>query len=173
MLPQAFLNRMESMLGNEYPAFLESYDKDKYQALRLNSIKGDTAQMKEKVPFSLQPVAWAKDGFYYEKDDTPGRHPLHEAGVYYIQEPSAMAPVSYLMEDYDVVQKEAADCQERILDLCAAPGGKAHRSRQECMKCTHQGSGRSRDFSSAMKSIRHARRFYLRTWSGWGLQMQW
>lgn len=51
MLPQAFLNRMESMLGNEYPAFLESYDKDKYQALRLNSIKGDTAQMKEKVPF--------------------------------------------------------------------------------------------------------------------------
>ena len=125
MLPQAFLNRMESMLGNEYPAFLESYDKDKYQALRLNSIKGDTAQMKEKVPFSLQPVAWAKDGFYYEKDDTPGRHPLHEAGVYYIQEPSAMAPVSYLMEDYDVVQKEAADCQERILDLCAAPGGKS------------------------------------------------
>ena len=60
MLPQAFLNRMESMLGNEYPAFLESYDKDKYQALRLNSIKGDTAQMKEKVPFSLQPIAWAK-----------------------------------------------------------------------------------------------------------------
>ena len=125
MLPQAFLNRMESMLGNEYPAFLESYDKDKYQALRLNSIKGDTAQMKEKVPFSLQPVAWAKDGFYYEKDDTPGRHPLHEAGVYYIQEPSAMAPVSYLMEDYDVVQKEPAACQERILDLCAAPGGKS------------------------------------------------
>ena len=125
MLPQAFLNRMESMLGNEYPAFLESYDKDKYQALRLNSIKGDTAQMKEKVPFSLQPIAWAKDGFYYEKDDTPGKHPLHEAGVYYIQEPSAMAPVSYLMEDYDVVQKEAADCQERILDLCAAPGGKS------------------------------------------------
>ena len=125
MLPQVFLNRMESMLGNEYPAFLESYDKDKYQALRLNSIKGDTAQMKEKVPFSLQPIAWAKDGFYYEKDDTPGKHPLHEAGVYYIQEPSAMAPVSYLMEDYDVVQKEAADCQERILDLCAAPGGKS------------------------------------------------
>ena len=52
MLPQAFLNRMESMLGNEYPAFLESYDKDKYQALRLNSIKGDTAQMQGKVPFS-------------------------------------------------------------------------------------------------------------------------
>lgn len=51
MLPQAFLNRMESMLGNEYPAFLESYDKDKYQALRLNSIKGDTAQMKGKSTF--------------------------------------------------------------------------------------------------------------------------
>lgn len=115
MLPQVFLNRMESMLGNEYPAFLESYDKDKYQALRLNSIKGDTAQMKEKVPFSLQPIAWAKDGFYYEKDDTPGKHPLHEAGVYYIQEPSAMAPAEYL----------EAKPGERILDLCAAPGGKS------------------------------------------------
>lgn len=103
------------MLGNEYPAFLESYDKDKYQALRLNSIKGDTAQMQGKVPFSLQPVAWAKDGFYYEKDDTPGRHPLHEAGVYYIQEPSAMAPAEYL----------EAKPGERILDLCAAPGGKS------------------------------------------------
>ena len=125
MLPQAFLNRMESMLGNEYPAFLESYDKDKYQALRLNSIKGDTAQMQGKVPFSLRPVVWAKDGFYYEKDNTPGKYPLHEAGVYYIQEPSAMAPVSYLMGDYDVVQKEPAACQERILDLCAAPGGKS------------------------------------------------
>jgi 16S rRNA C967 or C1407 C5-methylase (RsmB/RsmF family)/NOL1/NOP2/fmu family ribosome biogenesis protein len=145
MLPQAFLNRMESMLGEEYPAFLESYEKEKYQALRLNSIKGDTAQMKDKVPFQLQPVAWAKDGFYYEKDDTPGKYPLHEAGVYYIQEPSAMAPVSYLMGDYDIkrlpsgasvdsdheaelhdiAHKEAASCQERILDLCAAPGGKS------------------------------------------------
>ena len=90
------------MLGEEYPAFLESYEKEKYQALRLNSIKGDIAQMKDKVPFQLQPVAWAKDGFYYEKDDTPGKYPLHEAGVYYIQEPSAMAPVSYLMGDYDI-----------------------------------------------------------------------
>ena len=145
MLPQAFLNRMESMLGEEYPAFLESYEKEKYQALRLNSIKGDIAQMKDKVPFQLQPVAWAKDGFYYEKDDTPGKYPLHEAGVYYIQEPSAMAPVSYLMGDYDIkrlpsgasvdsdheaelhdiAHKEAASCQERILDLCAAPGGKS------------------------------------------------
>ena len=119
MLPQAFLNRMESMLGEEYPAFLESYEKEKYQALRLNSIKGDIAQMKDKVPFQLQPVAWAKDGFYYEKDDAPGKYPLHEAGVYYIQEPSAMAPAAYL------TRQMADGAGERILDLCAAPGGKS------------------------------------------------
>lgn len=41
MLPQEFLERMENMLGEEYPAFLKSYDIARYQALRLNPQKGD------------------------------------------------------------------------------------------------------------------------------------
>lgn len=122
MLPQEFLKRMERMLGEEYPAFLESYEKEKKQSLRINPVKGETEQIKKRLPFFLSPVPWESHGFCYGREDAPGRHPYHEAGVYYIQEPSAMAPVSYLMAD---VYGESHCCSERILDLCAAPGGKS------------------------------------------------
>ena len=126
MLPQDFLQRMEQMLGAEYPAFLKSYDEDRHQALRLNILKGSVGKLRERLPFSLSPVPWAEDGFYYGKDDAPGKHPFHEAGVYYIQEPSAMAPASFLMGE---LKEEDSGCGapggERILDLCAAPGGKS------------------------------------------------
>ena len=114
MLPQEFLDRMRQMLGEEYPAFVESYEKEKYQALRVNALKADCKRLKEEAAFSLEPVPWETNGFYYGKEDAPGKHPYHEAGVYYIQEPSAMAPAAYL----------EAKPGERVLDLCAAPGGK-------------------------------------------------
>lgn len=114
MLPQEFLDRMRQMLGEEYPAFVESYEKEKYQALRVNALKADCKRLKEEAVFSLEPVPWEPNGFYYGKEDAPGKHPYHEAGVYYIQEPSAMAPAAYL----------EAKSGERVLDLCAAPGGK-------------------------------------------------
>lgn len=126
MLPQEFLKRMERMLGEEYPAFMESYEKEKRQSLRINPIKGETEQIKRQLPFSLSPVSWECHGFCYDSEDAPGKHPYHEAGVYYIQEPSAMAPVSYLMSDvYEGSSGESHPYSERILDLCAAPGGKS------------------------------------------------
>ncbi len=117
MLPQLFLERMENMLREEYPLFVNSFEREKYQALRLNPLKCRRAAERQevKMPFRLTPVPWTEDGFYYEKEAQPGKHPYHEAGVYYIQEPSAMAPVTLLQ-----VQPG-----ERILDLCAAPGGKS------------------------------------------------
>ena len=115
MLPQAFLDRMEKMLGDEYPAFIQSYEKEQYQALRVNPLKADRDTFVLRSPFTLRPVAWERNGFYYEKGDAPGKHPYHAAGVYYIQEPSAMAPAAYL----------DAKPGEKILDLCAAPGGKS------------------------------------------------
>lgn len=135
MLPELFLKRMQEMLGDEYPAFLESYDKDRYQALRLNALKirkdgRSAAQLPDRqaehgseadrevcagLPWNLTKVPWAENGYYYDKEDQPGKHPYHEAGVYYIQEPSAMAPVGMLKV-----------CPgEKVLDLCAAPGGKS------------------------------------------------
>ena len=115
MLPLEFEQRMKQMLGEEYAAFEASYEKEKYQALRLNPLKVNKESFLEKTAFTLTQVPWEKNGFYYTAQDTPGKHPYHEAGVYYIQEPSAMAPVPFL-------EVKPGD---RVLDLCAAPGGKS------------------------------------------------
>ena len=110
MLPEAFLKRMESQLGSEYPAFLASLERPRAVALRFNPLKGERPQL----PFVGQSVPWEPEGFYYDPDSRPGLHVFHEAGVYYLQEASAMAPVALL------------DPQpgEKVCDLCAAPGGK-------------------------------------------------
>ncbi|MDE7323719.1 MAG: RsmB/NOP family class I SAM-dependent RNA methyltransferase [Lachnospiraceae bacterium] len=116
-LPQDFMDRMQDMLKDAYPAFLRSYAECRLQALRVNALKGTRETFLEKAPFSdLRRVPWEENGFYYDgsSDCAPGKHPFHQAGVYYIQEPSAMAPAAYL---------EAVP-GERVLDLCAAPGGK-------------------------------------------------
>lgn len=116
-LPEAFLDRMREMLGEEYDAFLEGFEQERYQALRVNPLKWAESRGIEAGlrAFHLTPVSWEKCGYYYDRSDQPGRHPYHEAGVYYIQEPSAMAPVP-LMEIRP---------GEKVLDLCAAPGGKS------------------------------------------------
>ena len=110
MLPEAFLNRMKLQLGEEYPAFLDSLERPRAVALRFNPLKGERPTM----DFVQAQVPWEPEGFYYDPEARPGLHPYHEAGVYYLQEASAMAPVALL------------DPQpgERVCDLCAAPGGK-------------------------------------------------
>ena len=119
MLPEAFLERMQKQLGAEYAEFLASYDRPKNQALRLNALKKTESgeSMKECLTalFHMEKVPWAQSGYYYDGTTGPGKHPYHEAGLYYVQEPSAMAPAGFL----DVRPGE------RVLDLCAAPGGKS------------------------------------------------
>ena len=114
-LPPAFLARMKRQLGDRYEAFLASYAGGRTYGLRFNPLKADRQDFLKKVPFALRDVPWADEGFYYEADVQPGRHALHDAGLYYIQEPSAMAAVPAL-------DPEPGD---RVLDLCAAPGGKS------------------------------------------------
>ncbi len=116
-LPADFINRMQTMLGEQFDTFIQSYENTNYQALRVNRLKGTAEQFLKMADFadSLSPVSWTTDGFYYPENLRPGKHPYHEAGVYYIQEPSAMMPAALL---------DAAP-GERILDLCAAPGGKS------------------------------------------------
>lgn len=115
MFPVEFTERMQKMLGEEYEDFLQSYDKKKSQALRVNTLKGSGEKFAELSPFGLTQVQWEKNGFYYGEEDRPGKHPYHEAGVYYIQEASAMVPAACL----------EAMPGEKVLDLCAAPGGKS------------------------------------------------
>ena len=113
-LPQEFQEKMKRLLGEEYEAFLEGYDREKAQSLRVNTGKIAAEVFAETAPFTLRQVPWVPEGFYYGKEDRPGKHPYHEAGLYYIQEPSAMA----------VGALAGAKPGERVLDLCAAPGGK-------------------------------------------------
>ncbi|MEX2414566.1 MAG: RsmB/NOP family class I SAM-dependent RNA methyltransferase [Paenibacillaceae bacterium] len=125
-LPEAFLNRMEHLLGTDFTAFLASYDASRIYGLRINTLKARKEAFLELNPFQLSPIPWVEEGFYYEEEDRPGKHPYYHAGLYYIQEPSAMAPV-------ELLQIQPGD---RVLDLCAAPGGK---STQIAAKLQHQG----------------------------------
>ncbi|MBE5870575.1 MAG: hypothetical protein E7294_04865 [Lachnospiraceae bacterium] len=116
-LPADFLEEIKEILtdAKEYEQFLNSFEKKRAYGLRYNPLLGDRQHFLETVPFACKPVAWAKDGYYCDKEAQPGKHFLHEAGAYYIQEPSAMA-VAELLE---------AQPGEVICDLCAAPGGKS------------------------------------------------
>lgn len=120
-LPDGFVNKMKNLFGEQWEDFLESYEKERYQALRFNPLKqGNSKENYEEILRTLnieetQSVAWTETGFYYEQEAHPGKHPYHEAGVYYIQEPSAMAPGALLPVEPGM----------RVLDLCAAPGGKS------------------------------------------------
>ena len=111
MLPVEFIARMQRLLGEEFDTFAACYDAPRFTALRLNPLK--TAAPPDLSRFGLTPVPWAKDGFYYDAQTRPGLCAYHDAGLYYLQEPSAMAPAALL----------DAQPGERVLDLCAAPGG--------------------------------------------------
>ena len=111
MLPEAFLSRLRTQLGDEYDDYLQALDRPRAVALRFNPLKCDAFPH---LPFLEEQVPWSGSGHYYTPDARPGLHPWHEAGVYYLQEASAMAPVSQLFPQPG----------ELVLDLCAAPGGK-------------------------------------------------
>ena len=114
-LPAEFLKRMQDLLGSEYEAFLQAFQEPRKFGLRVNPLKISPEEFEKKVPFHLKRIPWTRNGYYYEKEDDPARHPFYYAGLYYLQEPSAMAPGELL----------SVTAGERVLDLCAAPGGKA------------------------------------------------
>lgn len=114
-LPADFIDRMKKLLGDEYAEFISGYERKRFFGLRYNPLKSGRDDFLKRIPFALTPVKWCEEGFYYDENDAqPGKHAFHEAGVYYIQEPSAMAAAEALEPKPG----------EKILDLCAAPGGK-------------------------------------------------
>ncbi|MBQ6797827.1 MAG: RsmB/NOP family class I SAM-dependent RNA methyltransferase [Oscillospiraceae bacterium] len=110
MLPNGFLEKMEGLLGSELPEFLAAFDRPRAVALRRNA-----RYPALELPFATEPVPWEPLGFYYDPAQRPGLHPFHDGGAYYLQEASAMAPAALLHPLPG----------ERVLDLCAAPGGKS------------------------------------------------
>lgn len=116
-LPVKFVDNMKALLGDEYEAYEKCIENKAYHGIRINEAKISVEEFMKINPFSsLKPVPWAPNGFYYDEEvDTPSKHPYYYAGLYYIQEPSAMLPAATLpVEEGD-----------RVLDICAAPGGKS------------------------------------------------
>lgn len=115
-LPKTFEANMRALLGDEYEKYAECLDKPMFHGIRINTMKISVCDFLKINPFHLKAVPWCENGFYYdEKLDKPSKHPYYYAGLYYIQEPSAMTPANVLP-----VSKH-----DRVLDLCAAPGGKS------------------------------------------------
>lgn len=116
LLPEKFEIRMKNMLKTEYSDFLRALtDTPVYSGIRVNTKKKDAGEYIKREFGKLENIPWCADGFYADKSQISGRHPYHTAGLFYFQEPSAMSVVSAFSVNKD----------DYILDLCAAPGGKA------------------------------------------------
>lgn len=108
-----FVNRMKEYLADEFDAFIKSYEDSEVKGLRM---KNNETAPSDILGAVFDDVSWCKNGYTYNNEEIkPGAHPYHECGAYYIQEPSAMAPVGYL----------GVEPGDRVLDLCASPGGKS------------------------------------------------
>lgn len=115
-LPKEYIDNMTSLLGEEYKEYEACLDKPMFHGIRINTKKISVEDFLKINPFSLTPIPWCENGFYFdEKVDKPSKHPYYYAGLYYIQEPSAMTPAAVLPV-YE---------GDRVLDICAAPGGKS------------------------------------------------
>lgn len=115
-LPKSFCDKMENLLGDEFEDFLASYDNVRMYGLRVNTSKISNEEFEKIVPFEVKKIPWIPNGYFYDGAKvSPAKHPFYHAGLYYLQEPSAMTPASRLEINPD----------DAVLDLCAAPGGKA------------------------------------------------
>lgn len=115
-LPIAFEKKMKHLLGAEFDKYIACYENPRYYGLRVNTGKISVEKFQQICPFKITPIPWIENGFYYDGEEvSPAKHPYYFAGLYYLQEPSAMTPASRL----------PIAPGERVLDVCAAPGGKA------------------------------------------------
>ncbi|MBO4395520.1 MAG: RsmB/NOP family class I SAM-dependent RNA methyltransferase [Eubacterium sp.] len=115
-LPESYKKRMQSLLGGEYPAYLASLDEPRLYGLRVNTSKISVEEFERIAPFPIRRIPYVPNGFFYDGETVqPAKHPYYFAGLYYLQDPSAMTPASRL----------PIEPGNRVLDLCAAPGGKS------------------------------------------------
>lgn len=115
ILPELFTARMKKLLGEEFDSYLACLKEKNHGGLRVNTLKLAPEEFETISPFPVERVPWIKNGYYYGDEEKPAKHPYYYAGLYYLQEPSAMTPASLL----------PVTPGDRVLDLCAAPGGKS------------------------------------------------
>lgn len=115
--PPEFLDKMSRLLSpGDFAGLQTAFAQPARQGLRVNSLKISVSNFISMSPFRLEPLGdWEPAAFLVIDDSRPGRHVYHDAGLYYLQDPSAMVAAALL----------APQPGERVLDLAAAPGGKA------------------------------------------------
>ncbi len=111
---EVFLSRMKSLVKEEYDSFLNSLKEPQVKSIYVNENKINLDKFKNLIDFNIEKIPYEKAGFYVD-DDAKGRHPLHHAGAFYFQEPSAMFTVN----------AHSFKGDEKVLDMCASPGGKS------------------------------------------------
>lgn len=115
-LPVAFEKSMKHYLGTSWQSFINCYEQEGNYGIRCNPLKIGRDEFMRRCPAAIKEIPWCQEGFYYEGMDwQPAKHPYYHAGLFYIQEPSAMLPASLL----------PVEPGDYVLDLCAAPGGKS------------------------------------------------
>lgn len=115
-LPAAFVEKMQGLLGDEFDDYIKCYDEKRLYGLRVNTKKISVEEFIKICPFEITPIPWIENGFYYDGENVQAaKHPYYFAGLYYLQEPSAMTPANRL----------PIEPGDKVLDVCAAPGGKA------------------------------------------------
>lgn len=114
-LPQGFLSEMKDLLGDDYADFVSSFDSSYKSGLRINHLKISADEFERVAPYSIKKIPFVPGAYYVDDNDGWSKHPYYHAGLYYLQEPSAMLPASILPVEEDDI----------VLDLCAAPGGKS------------------------------------------------
>lgn len=125
-LPEGFRESMREQLGAEYSAYIESLSEKPVSGVRINTLKTTAEEVFSKINTGHEQIPWVKDGYYVEDTGVFTKHPFYYAGLYYIQEPSAMTPAVWL----------EAEPGDKVLDLCAAPGGKSTQ-----IACSLRGEG--------------------------------
>lgn len=116
-LPVKFKERMLKLLGEEeFKAYEKSFQDERMYGLRVNTDKISLEEFETICPFEIRKIPWIRNGYFYDGTKvSPAKHPYYHAGLYYLQEPSAMTPANLL----------SVEPGDAVLDLCAAPGGKA------------------------------------------------
>ena len=96
-LPENFEKKMRDLLKEDFDNYIACYEEPRYYGLRVNTNKISVEEFKKICPFEIEPILWIENGFYYDGEHvTPSKHPYYFAGLYYLQEPSAMTPANRL-----------------------------------------------------------------------------
>ncbi len=125
-LPEDYCRKAKELFQEEYEDYLSTFEREPISSLRINTLKISVGDFLRISPFELTPIPWTTDGFYVSSKDSPSTHPYYYAGLYYLQEASAMYPAEALEIEED----------DLVLDCCAAPGGKSTK-----LLCKLKGSG--------------------------------